>query len=442
MSTLHGEYRRHERTPIKTAVSVDIDNNGLTTKTRDVSESGLSIVKPAELILKPGQTVNITFDRMSNFSVPATIVRVSDEQIGLSLDHLRFSEQDISSIVRTAPWQQRLITSTRRGFWRYSRILTMLSVNTVLRKPLLKLLKPDFVFAVYGNEKQVGTYANATTLKLIPPLILGGVIRSGKRKGVMVAPKFFEQELSDDSGKVRSYMEQLKDEFPDIKSFALSGRLPNFVVKAGLHIQSPYIDGSTGTRYLIWDVGRQMLERPQFSTESVICVLGGAGRIGSRVCEDLSQFYPTVIAFDPRYAVQEETYTPSGKIIRTSNPELLHRAKLFIGLTQNGDAIADLIMQLPAGALIADDTHPSISPETRALLKERGIMVEKTALHHPDFSMWPRLPGWNNRAIPGCLVEALVLLEQGEEDPGQFEDFCQTAREIGFQGKLFKPINE
>jgi hypothetical protein len=74
--------------------------------------------------------------------------------------------------------------------------------------------------------------------------------------------------------------------------------------------------------------------------------------------------------------------------------------------------------------------------------KERNISVEKTALHHADFAMWPRLPGWNNRAIPGCLVEALVLLELERETAGEFEDFCRTAQRIGFQARLFKSVND
>jgi len=442
MSTLHGEYRRHERTPIKTKVSLSIENQGLATRTRDVSESGLCITKPRDLQLEAGQTVQVTFDRMANFSVPATIIRVSNNQIGLSLDHLRFSEHDISSIIKTSPWHQRFLTSCRRSFWRAGRISLMLSVNTLLRKVLLKWLQPDFVFAVYGDAKQVGTYATPRTLRMIPPLIIGGIIRSGKRTGVMVAPKYLEQELAQDSDKVRAYLQQLEDEFGDVGTVALSGRLPNFVMKAGCDINAPYIDGSSGTRYLIWDVARQMQARPEFKQENVICVLGGAGRIGSKTCEDLAQLFPLVIAFDPRYSMQEEVYTPNGKIIRTSDYALLKNARLFIGLTQNGDAIRDLMCYIPSGSLIADDTHPSISYETRQELRSLGISVEKTALQHADFNLWPRLPGWNNRAIPGCLVEALVLLEQERDEAGEFSEFCATANALGFHGKLFKPVEE
>lgn len=442
MSTLHGEYRRHARTSIKTPVSINLDDNGLLTQTCDVSESGLSLSKPSELILKPGQTVSISFDRLSNFSVPAKIIRVSDNQIGLALDHIRFSEQDLSGIIESAPWHQRAKIALKRSFWKNTRRMAVLISNTILRKTLIKLIKPTFIFAVYGNEKDVGTYYTPFMAKLIPPLMIGSVIRNGNRTGIMVASKFYEHELAEDSAKVRTYLQQLKDEFPDIGTIALVGRLPNFVMKSGEEIAPPYVDGSMGTRYMIWDIGRQMQMLPQYKHENIITVLGGAGRIGNMVCEDLTRVYRTVIAFDPRYKKQEEVYTPIGKIIRSSDPSILQNCKLFIGLTHHGDVIGDLKAHLPAGSLVADDTHPCISYETRQELKVLNIDVEKIVLFHEEFSMWPRMPGWNNRAIPGCLVEALVLQEQENTDVQDFDNFCTTAQRIGFKGQLIKPLDE
>src|SRR5690606_37134217 len=129
---------------------------------------------------------------------------------------------------------------------------------------------------------------------------------------------------------------------------------------AGLEIAPPYVDGSMGTRYMIWDVARQMRELPEYMGETSIVVLGGAGRIGNKVCEDLSQLFSTVIAFDPRYDQEEKVYTPSGMILRTAKELRLTELKLFIGLTHHGDVVQDLQSYLAPGALIADDTHPSI----------------------------------------------------------------------------------
>ncbi|MCG8317028.1 MAG: hypothetical protein MI976_27740, partial [Pseudomonadales bacterium] len=204
----------------------------------------------------------------------------------------------------------------------------------------------------------------------------------------------------------------------------------------------PYVDGSMGTRYMIWDVARQMRMLPEYRHESALCVLGGAGRIGNMVCEDLTREYSTVIAFDSRYKKDEKIYTPNGSVLRTGDPQKLSSAKLYISLTHHGDVITDFMMYMPEGSLVADDTHPCISYGVREQLKELKIDVKKIVLSHEDFSMWPRMPAWSNRAIPGCLVEALVLLDQKQANVDDFNAFREVASDIGFQGQLVKPLKE
>lgn len=442
MSTLHGEYRRHERTGIKTDVSLNLAIGNLMSSTVDVSQRGLAIRKPTGLNLSPGQMVNVAFNHMSGKMVPAEIVRVSDDHIGLRLDHTRFSEQDIDGIIRSAPWHQRWRVATRRSVWKALRRSAVLAANTLFRKPILKLYNPRFIFAVYGNERDVSAYYTPRMLKMIPPNILGGFIRQGNHRGLLVGSKFLESELAEDSDKVRAFLNDLKEEFPDIGRVALVGRLPNFAMKAGIDIAPPFVDGSMGTRYMIWDVARKMREMPEYRKESSIVVLGGAGRIGNKVCEDLSQLFGTVIAFDPRYDQEEKIYTPSGTILRTAKKLRLSEHKLLIGLTHHGDVIQELQDYLSPGSLIADDTHPSISTEVRDSLASHHIKVMKIVLTHNEFSTWPRMPAWSNRDIPGCLVEALVLLQQESDVVESLESFANTAVIIGFHGNLAPPVND
>lgn len=442
MSTLHGEYRRHVRTGVKTNVSIDLPPGNLDTKTLDVSHRGMAIQKPAVLNLTAGQTVSVIFNRMGGKMVQARIVHVGENHIGLQLDQIRFSEHDIDGIIRSAPWHERLLVSLRRAFWKSLRRSGVLLLNTVLRKPVLRLYRPNFIFAVYGNERDVSAYYTPRILRMIPPNILAGFIRHRQHRGLLVGSKFLESELAEDSGKVRTFLRDLRAEFPAIEKVALVGRLPNFAMKAGIEIEPPFVDGSMGTRYMIWDVARQMRELPEYVGETSIVVLGGAGRIGNKVCEDLAQLFSTVIAFDPRHDQEEKVYTPSGMILRTAKELRLTDHKLFIGLTHHGDVVQDLQSYLPPGALIADDTHPSISPVVRASLAARHIKVMKIVLTHEEFSTWPRMPAWSNRDIPGCLVEALVLLEQGNSVVESLESFATTAVAIGFHGKLAPPMED
>ncbi len=442
MSTSHGEYRRHPRTGIRTDISLDLEDTDLATKTRDISYSGMAITKPSSISLEPGQSISVSFNRLPNLKVPARVVRVAGDQIGLELDHVRLSELDLENIIETAPVHQRWRVYLKRSTWKLMRRSGIFLVNTILRRPLLAFTKPTFLFAVYGNEEDASTYYTPTMLKLMPPLMLGSIIRNKKFRGLMVASKYYEHELEQNSDKVKNYLQQLKDEFGHIETIALVGRLPNFVMKAGIKIEKPYVDGSMGTRYMIWDTGCQMREYEQYKNENTITVLGGAGRIGNLVCNDLAQEYSTVIAFDPRYKQDEHTYTPIGKVIRTSNPNYFNQCKLYICLMHHGDVITELMPFIPSEAMIADDTHPCISLAVREQLAQINIHVQKTVLSHEDFSTWPRFPAWSNRDIPGCLVEALVIMERPDVDVSDFNQFKQVAKEAGFFGKLVKPLDE
>ena len=374
--------------------------------------------------------------------VQARIVHVGDDQIGLQLDDTRFTEQDIHNIIRTAPWQQRALIAMRRLFWKGARRAAVFTANTLLRKILLRLYNPSFIFAVYGNARDVSTYYTPRMLRWMPPNILGGFIRHQGRRGLLVGSKFLESELAEDSAKVRCYLDDLRSEFPAVQKIALVGRLPNFAMKAGIDIAQPFVDGSMGTRYMIWDVAQQLREMPEYKGETSIVVLGGAGRIGNKVCEDLATLYSTVIAFDPRYDQEEKVYTPSGMILRTAKELRLSDHKLFIGLTHHGDVIQNLQPYLMPGALIADDTHPSISPPVQASLAAHHVKVMKIVLTHEAFSTWPRMPAWSNRDIPGCLVEALVLLEQDSTPLDELDAFAATAVSIGFHGGLAPPLQD
>lgn len=442
MSTLHGEYRRDERTGIRTTVSLALPLGHLDTTTVDVSRRGLAIKKPSNLDLEKDQNVSVVFNRLEDKTVRARIVRVGETHVGLQLEQDRLTDNDIRQIVRTAPWYARLQTATRRALWKILRRTAVLAANTVLRKPLLALYRPSFIFAVYGNERDVSAYYTPGMLRLIPPNILGGFIRHRHHRGLLVGSKFLESELAEDSDKVRTFLRDLQAEFPAISKIALVGRLPNFAMKAGIAIEPPFVDGSMGTRYMIWDVAQQMRNLPEFAGETSIVVLGGAGRIGNLVCEDLAQLFSTVVAFDPRYDVEETQTTASGMILRTARPVRLTSHKLFIGLTHHGDVVQELQSYLAPGSLIADDTHPSISGAVRASLAAQQIRVMKIVLTHDTFTTWPRMPAWSNRDIPGCLVEALVLLEQTNAVVDSFDTFSATAAQIGFRGKLVPPVDD
>ncbi len=442
MIRMHGEYRRHLRSGIRLPVVLKYANHTVETSTLDISTSGLRLKRPEHVYIRPGEVIDVEFLGKAGMSVAATVQYTGKSHIGLEFYRRRFSEYELKELYDIAPSWQRLAARSKRALWRNSRRMAVFLANTYLRAPIHALARPQFLFAVYGNKQQAGSYFTPRMARRMPPNLVLGFIRNADMRGLLVASQFMEDELEEDSEKVRLYLDQLQRDYPNVKRIALVGRLPNFVMKAGIEITEPLVEGSLGTRYMIWDVARQMLERPQYCQQTSIVVLGGAGRIGNAVCKDLTGLYDKVIGFDPRYEEDREIATDGGTILQTSSLSHLQDEKLYIGLTHHGDAVLELQQYITPGALIADDTHPCISLTAREQLQKRQIAVEKVVLSHEEFLMWPRMPAWSNRAIPGCLVEALVLLRKPDVGEGDFSAFCQEAEFLGFTGRLISPLDE
>ncbi|WP_379885501.1 PilZ domain-containing protein [Marinobacter lacisalsi] len=430
------------RSGIRVPVVLKYANHTVETDTLNISASGLRLKRPEQVYIRPGEVIDVDFRDDPAMKVEATVRHSGKSHIGLQFDRKRFTDNELSNLYGAAPAWQRLSARSKRALWKNSRRFAVFLANTWLRPVIHTLARPHFVFAVYGNQQQAGSYFTPRMAQRMPPNLVLGFIRNQDMRGLLVASQFLEHELEEDSEKVRLYIDQLRRDYPNVRQIALVGRLPNFVMKAGIDITEPLVEGSLGTRYMIWDVARQMRERPQYCQQTSIVVLGGAGRIGNAVCQDLTTLYDKVIGFDPRYKEDTEIATDGGTILRTSSVAHLQDEKLYIGLTQHGDAILELQQHMSPGALIADDTHPCISLAARESLQESQIAVEKVVLSHEEFLMWPRMPSWSNRDIPGCLVEALVLLRRPGVAKGEFAAFCEEAEFLGFTGRLISPLDE
>lgn len=433
------EFRQHSRKSVSIPVILDIENNLSKTHSLNISSNGIALSKPVNASIAPGQQVTVRFAQPRSRTVKARVVHVDGAQVGLSLEEITDFFPEISA--RQHDSLQKSTASKRAWKWlgRQTRRAAILMVNTPLQPAIIRWVKPGFLFAAYGTRKEANTYMAPWMKRILPGTIICGLIRANGKTGFMVASTELEDTLYGNGEHMRAYLQDLAERFPAAKRIALVGRLPNFARKAGVHLQKPFVDGAMGTRFMILDAALQMRKLPAYQGLDGITVLGGAGRIGDQVCTDLLKEFGEVIAFDPRYANEEITETESGTLIRTASVVRLRHHRLFIGLTHHGDAVAELLDHLPPGSLIADDTHPCISLHIRRKLAARGIDTLKIVLTHPRFSLQPRMPAWNAQDIPGCLVEALVLLENSDETTKDFQAFSTTARQAGFRGILVPP---
>lgn len=298
-----------------------------------------------------------------------------------------------------------------------------------------KWLRPSVVFAVYGTRKEQETYWPGWLRRLLRGAFPIGVVRYGRRWGFVAATNITTEDFEENPKKALVYVAELEKEFPKAQVISLAGRLPGWVHRSQHVLQAPFVVGVLGTRYAMLSAARQAAEQCDDQPHGLILALfGGAGFTGSLVAQDTSQEFGRVIAFDPRYTQTEDV----GRIRKTSDPAQLSRADVAVVLTGKGDDIDGLIPYLTPGTVVADDTHPCISPPLCKKLRDGGANLYKAVMRDGRMRMIPRMPNFRGDNIPGCLLEALVVLQRGRGVLDSPEQFFGAAAELGFQAELMR----
>ncbi len=163
--------------------------------------------------------------------------------------------------------------------------------------------------------------------------------------------------------------------------------------------------------------------------------------MGSQVVKDLALEFKKVEAIDPRF----EKTTTMNNILQTNDPSTLQGIKLFMLFTSCGDDLAPWVPFIEPNSYIADDTHPCVGPMLQEVLKSKHIHLLKAAAHNikEPLITFPRLPNFQNNSIPGCLLEALVVTRcNNGKVTENFEEFCESARSLGFRSQLMEDLEE
>ena len=367
-----------------------------------------------------------------------------------SADHIDAMEQMFSMAQHsTASNLEVSESSAKRGFlgglsrklWLAGRMALITYIN--LGWPLVRAShKTDVVFACYGTRGDMRAYGPDWFRKFFP-VGVAAFLKDKSSEGFMVSSVYSEEELASDSDKVRAYISELQRKMPNAKRIALIGRLPGFCLRAGIEIKPPLVDGAYGTRFAMYGSAMSLLdklENKQMGTS--IAILGGAGRIGSQVIEDLSYVFKDVIAIDPRYT-EEKTATINGsRVLYTKHGKRLKETRLVLVLTARGNDILPMVNQFAPGTLIADDTHPCVKRPVREKLAAQGVELWKTVITSDSFTMTPRMPNFHANNIPGCLLEALVLNTVGDQALDTPQVFFDETEKCGYRAELIRHPND
>ena len=461
MTAQRKEARKDERFEVYLPLILEFNGNRIIARSRNLSKGGASISlvdtvnseeiedqgsitirthsgninTHYEITYRKGNIIGIRFNAASQINIDAINHVISSQPFGHVFPSAANEE-------KKKPVDRGFIKSIQRRLWIMLRMSAFLTIN--LCWPFIKrIVNPKVVFAVYGTRGDQRAYFPDWFRRICPPIVVAAYINDKSSRGVMVSSVYSEEELATDSNKVRKYITDLQQAFPNANRFALVGRLPGFSLKAGINISAPLVDGSYGTRFAMYESAIQIADKlADKKAVQSIAILGGAGRIGASLIEDLCKTFQTIIAIDPRYTEEQTTIINGSTVLYTKRGERLRETRLVLVLTARGDDILPMVSYFAPGTIVADDTHPCIKRPVRTLLKEQGVELWKTVATSNDYNMYPRMPNFRNDNIPGCLLEALVLNATDDQALSSPQIFFEQAKKCGYETQLIRHPND
>lgn len=353
--------------------------------------------------------------------------------LGIAAVLVALGVAQVAPHVRRADW---------RGFWSWWRLQTrplgkgMAIASVSAAWPSVhRLLRPDYVFAAYpGSEAHKRHCFPPWVERTLRPVFPVAVIRFGRYWGLMVSGLASAETLESAPEQLEAFLSEVHGQFEGVEAIALAGRLPSLAAKRGVDLDPPFTHGDRGTVCAMLWATRQLAQRLGKPTDDVtLALIGGAGFIGSRLIESLTTEFDRVIAVDPRYAGASRE---AGNVFYTARAEDVREAEAVMVLTARGSDTASIAHHLRSGTVVADDTHPEMPEAIRDVMEERGATVLKATVADDRIRFVPALPDFRSDDIPGCLLEALVVVQRGEEILDSQAGFNRAADELGFRARL------
>lgn len=322
----------------------------------------------------------------------------------------------------------------RRGLWSLAGTGAAFATLNVGSGFIRRFLRPQYLWVAYaGSEREKRLYCPERVERLLKPLFPAGLMRFGRFWGLMVAGKASAESLDGSPERLRELLDAARGAYPDVQVIALAGRLPSLALKAGIPLEAPFTQGDKGTLCAMMMTAREQARLLEKAPAEVgVAVVGAAGFIGRGLVEELRQEFGRVICLDPRYPARRE----EANVLYTQEPEDIAAAQAVLVLTSRGDQAASVTPFLTPRTVVADDTHPEIPRSVRHAMEDAGALVLKATMGDARFRIMPRVPMFRSHDIPGCVLEALVILEHGRDVLASQAAFNDAAGALGFGVRL------
>jgi len=291
-----------------------------------------------------------------------------------------------------------------------------------------------FVFLVYpGTVLQVTACVPLWYRSIRPGPSVIGVMSKGKggQRGLVMAVPWTIDEMEEKNNFLENTVKEVGSLAKTIgaKTVALGGRIVTVLSKRGHRFELPAVAGDKGAVYTVSKSIDQALKSANLKTRRVKIGVLGYGFLGSRLGDFLRDtFHYNIVAVDPRFTQPQTKYG----IRLTPDPSEVHQCDLIVILTPKGEQVEDEIKYFKPGAIVVDDTHPSLPRRATPVIEKNSGRLVKAGVSLEGVRFWPKLPGWGAHRIPGCCVEAMVVAASGDVRDETQEDFNALADQMGF----------
>ncbi len=304
---------------------------------------------------------------------------------------------------------------------------------------VLRFVRWRMVFAVFGKKAHQRANWPWWLTPFLPHAIPIGFMRGRFGWGVVIASKIADEDFSRKPELVVTFLSAITKWVRGNPPVALAGRLATWVGKSSLkEVRAPFVDGGLGTRFamqksILAAAAQEEAETEKRPEQLTLVILGGAGRIGSKLVLDMAEQFSRVIAVDPKYTEDQIV----GNVRYTARPEAVSEADITLVMTAHGGQVQEYISYFPPGSIVADDTHPEIPKDLRRQIKARGVILLKAVMEDGQFAFTPwRLTGFGKHSIPGCVIEAHVINRHGWDVVANEAIFFNRVHEMGFTAHL------
>lgn len=318
--------------------------------------------------------------------------------------------------------------------------ITFIFFSIILRWPIwvmLLFIRPfglfDYIFLVYpGTQKHLNTYCpkllKSTRFLDAKPSVLSIVKKANGVRGLVLGVPNFTKEFRENKNltkKLISNLELIK-KITGVSSVAMAGQLPSITHKHALGLPLGFVSGTTGTVFCVIATIESVFKKHTLDKKNNPIAVVGVGYVGSILISTLQ---------DLGYNTQGiDIIKTSSKIILAKDASsVLKKSKVIVALTPRGKDFTPYLKKLSQDSIIIDDTHPKID---LSVVSVKNTFY-KVAIGLKNAKFCPKLPGYKNDWLPGCVIEAMHLAILKKSANNQ-KEFIRQAKKIGFYAHLVK----